>query len=232
MHSLALTPLELEAIKLSLWVSGWAVAASLPFGILTAWMLARLQFPGKALLDSLVHLPLVLPPVVIGYFLLVIFGHRGIVGAWLYNTLGISFAFNWKGAALAAAVMAFPLLVRAVRLSLEGVDRGLEAAARTLGAGPIRVFFTITLPLIIPGIMTGVILAFARSLGEFGATITFVSNIQGETQTLPLALYTLTQVPGGEGGAMRLCIISVGLGMAALIVSEIQSRRLAVRREG
>jgi len=232
MHSLALTPLELEAIKLSLWVSGWAVAASLPFGILTAWMLARLQFPGKALLDSLVHLPLVLPPVVIGYFLLVIFGHRGIAGAWLYNTLGISFAFNWKGAALAAAVMAFPLLVRAVRLSLEGVDRGLEAAARTLGAGPIRVFFTITLPLIIPGIMTGVILAFARSLGEFGATITFVSNIQGETQTLPLALYTLTQVPGGEGGAMRLCIISVGLGMAALIVSEIQSRRLAVRREG
>ena len=232
MQFLTLTPVELEALKLSLWVSCWAVAASLPLGILSAWMLARLQFPGKALLDSLIHLPLVLPPVVIGYFLLVIFGRRGIVGAWLYHTLGITFAFNWKGAALAAAVMAFPLLVRAVRLSLEGVDRGLEAAARTLGAGPIRVFFTITLPLIIPGIMTGVILAFARSLGEFGATITFVSNIQGETQTLPLALYTLTQVPGGEGGAMRLCIISVGLGMAALIISEIQARRLAVKREG
>ena len=232
MQFLTLTPVELEALKLSLWVSCWAVAASLPLGILSAWMLARLQFPGKALLDSLIHLPLVLPPVVIGYFLLVIFGRRGIVGAWLYHTLGITFAFNWKGAALAAAVMAFPLLVRAVRLSLEGVDRGLEAAARTLGAGPIRVFFTITLPLIIPGIMTGVILAFARSLGEFGATITFVSNIQGETQTLPLALYTLTQVPGGEGGAMRLCIISVGLGMAALIVSETQARRLAVKREG
>ena len=232
MQFLTLTPVELEALKLSLWVSCWAVAASLPLGILSAWMLARLQFPGKALLDSLIHLPLVLPPVVIGYFLLVIFGRRGIVGAWLYHTLGITFAFNWKGAALAAAVMAFPLLVRAVRLSLEGVDRGLEAAARTLGAGPIRGFFTITLPLIIPGIMTGVILAFARSLGEFGATITFVSNIQGETQTLPLALYTLTQVPGGEGGAMRLCIISVGLGMAALIISEIQARRLAVKREG
>lgn len=232
MHSLALTPVELEALKLSLWVSCWAVAASLPLGILAAWILARLRFPGKALLDSLIHLPLVLPPVVIGYLLLVVFGRRGVVGAWLYHTFGITFAFNWKGAALAAAVMAFPLLVRAVRLSLEGVDRGLEAAARTLGAGPIRVFFTITLPLMIPGIMAGVILAFARSLGEFGATITFVSNIQGETQTLPLALYTLTQIPGGEAGAMRLCIISVVLGMAALTASEIQARRLAVRREG
>lgn len=232
MHYLALTPVELEAVKLSLWVSCWAVVTSLPLGILTAWILARLQFPGKALLDSLIHLPLVLPPVVIGYLLLVLFGRRGVVGAWLYHTFGITFAFNWKGAALAAAVMAFPLLVRAVRLSLEGVDRGLEAAARTLGAGPIRVFFTITLPLMIPGIMAGVILSFARSLGEFGATITFVSNIQGETRTLPLALYTLTQVPGGEGGAMRLCIISVVLGMVALMASEFQARRLAVRREG
>jgi molybdate transport system permease protein len=232
MPSLTLTPVELEALKLSLWVSCWAVAASLPLGILTAWMLARLRFPGKALLDSIIHLPLVLPPVVIGYVLLVVFGRRGVAGAWLYDTFGITFAFNWKGAALAAAVMAFPLMVRAVRLSLEGIDRGLESAARTLGAGPVRVFFTITLPLIIPGIMAGVILAFARSLGEFGATITFVSNIQGETQTLPLALYTLTQVPGGEGGAMRLCVISVALGMAALIASEIQTRRLAVRREG
>jgi molybdate transport system permease protein len=231
MYFLALTPVELEAVRLSLWVSCWAVAASLPLGILTAWILARLQFPGKALLDSLIHLPLVLPPVVIGYLLLVVFGRKGVVGAWLYHTFGISFAFNWKGAALAAAVMAFPLLVRAVRLSLEGVDRGLEAAARTLGAGPIRVFFTITLPLMTPGIMAGVILSFARSLGEFGATITFVSNIQGETRTLPLALYTLTQVPGGEDGAMRLCIISVLLGMVALMASEFQARRLAVRRE-
>jgi molybdate transport system permease protein len=231
MHLLALTPVELEAVRLSLWVSCWAVAASLPPGILTAWILARLQFPGKALLDSLIHLPLVLPPVVIGYLLLVLFGRKGVVGTWLYHIFGITFAFNWKGAALAAAVMAFPLLVRAVRLSLEGVDRGLEAAARTLGAGPIRVFFTITLPLMIPGIMAGVILSFARSLGEFGATITFVSNIQGETRTLPLALYTLTQVPGGEEGAMRLCIISVVLGMVALMASEFQARRLAVRRE-
>lgn len=232
MHSLTLTPVELEALKLSLWVSCWAVAASLPLGILTAWMLARLRFPGKALVDSIIHLPLVLPPVVIGYVLLVFFGRRGVAGAWLYDIFGVTFAFNWKGAALAAAVMAFPLMVRAVRLSLEGIDRGLESAARTLGAGPVRVFFTITLPLMIPGIMAGVILSFARSLGEFGATITFVSNIQGETQTLPLALYTLTQVPGGEAGAMRLCVISVALGMAALIASEIQTRRLAVRREG
>ncbi len=232
MNLFSLTPLEIEALRLSLWVSFWAVAMSLPAGILTAWVLARLSFPGKALLNSMIHLPLVLPPVVIGYLLLVVFGRRGVVGAWLYHSLGITLAFNWKGAALAAAVMAFPLLVRAVRLSLEEVDRGLEAAARTLGARPLRVFFTITLPLIMPGIVAGTVLAFARSLGEFGATITFVSNIQGQTQTLPLALYTLTQVPNGEHGAMRLCVLSVAIGIVALMASELQAKRFAKRKSG
>ena len=227
-----LTPVELEALKLSLWVSGWAVAVSLPIGILAAWVLARLRFPGKNLLDGLMHLPLVLPPVVIGYLLLVMLGRNGIIGALLNKYFGVVLAFNWKGAALAAAVMAFPLLVRAVRLSLESVDQGLEAAARTLGAGPVRVFFTVTLPLMVPGIITGVILAFARSLGEFGATITFVSNIRGRTQTLPLALYTLTQVPDGETGAMRLCILSMLIAMAALVCSEILARRFAARMKG
>jgi molybdate transport system permease protein len=232
MDVLGLTPVELEAFRLSLWVSGWAVAGSLPVGILLAWILARRRFPGKSLLDGLVHLPLVLPPVAIGYLLLVLLGRRGIIGEWLYETLGITLAFTWKGAALAAAVMAFPLLVRAVRLSFEGVDQKLEHAARTLGAGPVRVFFTVTLPLVTPGIITGLILAFARSLGEFGATITFVSNIRGETQTLPLALYTLTQVPNGELGAMRLCLISVLTSMVALIASELLARRFAVRLRG
>jgi molybdate transport system permease protein len=227
-----LTGVELEALRLSLWISGWAVAASLPLGVLVAWILARRRFPGKHLLDGVVHLPLVLPPVVTGYLLLVLLGKRGVVGAFLYERLGITFAFNWKGAALAAAVMAFPLLVRAVRLSLESVDSGLEQAARTLGAGPLRVFFTVTLPLVVPGIITGVILAFARSLGEFGATITFVSNIQGQTQTMPLALYTLTQMPGGEAGALRLCILSVVIAMTALVFSEILARRFAKRMRG
>jgi molybdate transport system permease protein len=232
MNVLGLTPVELEAFRLSLWVSGWAVAGSLPLGILFAWILARQRFPGKSLVDGLVHLPLVLPPVAIGYLLLVLFGRKGIIGAWLYETLGITVAFTWKGAALAAAVMAFPLLVRAVRLSFEGVDQKLEYAARTLGAGPVRVFFTVTLPLVTPGIITGLILAFARSLGEFGATITFVSNIRGETQTLPLALYTLTQVPDGELGAMRLCLISVLTAMVALVASELLARRFALRLRG
>lgn len=227
-----LTPLEWEALRLSLWISTWAVAASLPLGILLAWVLARLDFPGKSILDGVVHLPLVLPPVVTGYLLLVLFGRRGSLGGLLHDYLGITLAFNWKGAALAAAVMAFPLLVRAVRLSLESVDQGLEAAARTLGAGPRRVFFTVTLPLVIPGIITGLILAFARSLGEFGATITFVSNIQGQTQTLPLALYTLTQMPGGETGAMRLCLISVAIAMVALVLSELLARRFAAHMKG
>jgi molybdate transport system permease protein len=227
-----LTDVEIEALRLSLWVSGWSVALSLPVGILIAWVLARLRFPGKNLLDGLVHLPLVLPPVVTGYLLLVLMGRNGLIGAALYKYLGIVLAFNWKGAVLAAAVMSFPLLVRAVRLSLESVDQGLEAAARTLGAGPLRVFFTVTLPLMVPGIITGLILAFARSLGEFGATITFVSNIRGQTQTLPLALYSLTQVPDGEMGAMRLCILSVLIAMAALLCSEILSRRYAARMRG
>jgi len=227
-----LTGVEIEALCLSLWVSGWAVAVSLPLGILAAWILARLRFPGKHLLDGLIHLPLVLPPVVTGYLLLLLLGRNGILGAVLYKYLGLGLAFNWKGAVLAAAVMSFPLLVRAVRLSLENVDPGLEAAARTLGAGPLRVFFTVTLPLMAPGIITGLILAFARSLGEFGATITFVSNIRGQTQTLPLALYTLTQVPDGEMGAMRLCIISVVIAMAALICSEVLARRFAMRMQG
>ncbi len=221
-----LTPLESEALKLSLWVSAWAVVGSLPSGVFFAWLLSRKSFPGKTLLDGALHLPLVLPPVVTGYLLLVTFGRRGVLGAWLYQNLGFSFAFNWKGAALASAVVAFPLMVRAIRLSIDAVDREIEWAARTMGASPIRVFFTITLPMAAPGILTGMILSFARSLSEFGATITFVSNIPGETRTLPLALYTLTQVPDGEHGAMRLCIISVILAMVALILSNYLSRRV------
>lgn len=232
MEFFSLTPVEREAIHLSLWVSCWAVGGSLPFGILLAWALARLNFPGKTLLDGLIHLPLVLPPVAIGYILLVLLGRRGFLGAWLYDALGITIAFTWKGAAVASGVMAFPLMVRAMRLSIEGVDQGLELAARTLGAGPLRVFFTVTLPLVIPGIITGLILGFARSLGEFGATIAFVSNIRGETQTLPLALYTLTQVPGGEFAAMRLCVIAVVIAMAALVASEFLAKRFADHMRG
>ncbi len=227
-----LTELEIEAIRLSLIVSGWAVAGSLPFGIFFAWVLARLEFPGKVLVDGLIHLPLVLPPVVVGYFLLVMLGRRGVVGEFLWETFGITVAFTWKGAAIASAVIAFPLMVRAIRLSLEGVDRGLEAAARTLGARPLGVFFTVTLPLVAPGVLTGVILAFARSLSEFGATITFVSNIPGETRTLPIALYTFTQIPGGDVAALRLCVISVILAFAALMASEILSRRVQARLKG
>lgn len=227
-----LTDIELQALKLSLWVSGWAVVISLPIGISAAWLLARKRFAGKQLIDGIIHLPLVLPPVVIGYLLLLVMGRNGLIGSLMYDYLGISVAFNWKGAALAAAVMAFPLLVRSVRLSLDSVDQGLEAAARTLGAGPWRVFFTVTLPLMVPGIITGTILAFARSLGEFGATITFVSNIRGQTQTLPLALYTLTQVPDGESGALRLCVLSVVIAMVALICSELLARRFTMRIKG
>lgn len=232
MDHLALTPLEIEALRLSLRVSLVAVVSSLVPGVIVAWLLARKRFPGKSLVDGIVHLPLVLPPVVTGYFLLLLMGKHGIVGGWLYQLTGLVFAFNWKGAALASAVMAFPLLVRAVRLSIENVDRGLEQAARTLGAGPLDVFFTVTLPLILPGILTGVILAFARSLSEFGATITFVSNIPHQTRTLPLALYTLTQIPDGEGGAIRLCVISVVVALVALTASEAMSRRLTRRLRG
>jgi len=224
---LTLSPLEMEAIGLSLKVASMAVLFCLPLGVLTAWVLARCEFTGKSLLNGFVHLPLVVPPVVIGYLLLVTFGRNGVVGGWLWQTFEISIAFTWKGAAVAAGIMAFPLMVRAIRLSIEGVDRGLEDAAKTLGAPAWWVFLTITLPLILPGILTGVILAFARSLGEFGATITFVSNIPGETRTLPLALYSLTQVPDGEAGAMRLVVIAVVLALIALVASEALSRRVA-----
>jgi molybdate transport system permease protein len=232
MELLNFTPLELEALKLSLRVSVLAVAGSLPAGICTAWILSRCRFTGKGLLDGLIHLPLVLPPVVTGYLLLVLLGRKGIIGKPLYDILGITVAFTWKGAAIASAVMAFPLLVRAVRLSIDAIDQGLESAARTLGAGPLRVFLTVSLPLMVPGILTGIILAFARSLGEFGATITFVSNIQGETQTLPLALYSLTQIPDGEAGALRLCIVAVMLALAALLISEGLSKRFSIYIKG
>ncbi|WP_067702465.1 MULTISPECIES: molybdate ABC transporter permease subunit [unclassified Erwinia] len=215
---------EWQAVALSLKVSSVAVLFSLPFGILMAWILVRCRFPGKALLDSLIHLPLVLPPVVVGYLLLIGFGRRGVIGAALYDWFGFTFAFSWRGAALASAVVAFPLMVRAIRLSLEGVDAGLEMAARTLGAGRWRVFFTITLPLTLPGVIAGTVLAFARSLGEFGATITFVSNIPGETRTLPSAMYTLIETPGAEDAAARLCIIAIALALGSLLISEWLAR--------
>lgn len=232
MEALALTELEREALWLSLRVSFWAVAASLPLGIACAWLLARRDFPGKVLVDGLIHMPLVLPPVVTGYILLVTLGRRGVVGQALWEWFGVQIVFTWKAAAIASAVMAFPLMVRAIRLSMEGVDRGLEAAARTLGASPLRVFATVTLPLVAPGVLAGVILAFARSLSEFGATITFASNIPGETRTLPLALYTATQVPGGDAAAFRLCVISAVLAMAALVASEVLARRMQKRLKG
>lgn len=224
-----LSPLETEALLLSLRVAAVATVCALPLGLAAAWLLARTHFPGKAIVDAAIHLPLVLPPVVVGYLLLVLLGRRGVVGGWLYDTFGVSVAFTWKGAALAAAVMAFPLMVRAMRLSLEAVDRGLESAARTLGAGRSRVFLTITLPLMAPGILAGMVLAFARALGEFGATITFVSNIPGETRTLPLALYTLTQTPDGEAAAARLALLTIAIAVAALITSEWMARRLKAR---
>jgi len=197
-----------------------------------AWLLARRNFYGKSLLNGVLHLPLVLPPVAVGYVLLLTLSRNGPVGGWLYDTFGVSVAFTWQGAVVASAVMAFPLMVRAIRLSLETVDRRLEAAARTLGSGPVRIFLTVTLPLIAPGVLTGSILAFARSLGEFGATITFVSNIAGETRTLPLALFTLAQTPGGESGALRLAAISVALAMIALLASEATAGRLRHRLGG
>lgn len=220
---------EWSALHLSLKVSLWAVAWALPLGILVAWLLARGRFPGRTLLDGLVHLPLILPPVVTGYLLLVTFGRRAPVGAFLAEHFGLVFSFRWTGAALAAGVMGFPLMVRAIRLALEAVDRRLEEASSTLGAGPIAVFFTVTLPLTVPGILTGLVLAFARAMGEFGATITFVANIPGETQTLPTAIYTFTQVPGGDAQAMRLTLISVAVSLTALILSEVLARRARIR---
>ena len=219
------SPAELTAIALSLKVAAVAALASLPPGIAVAWLLARRRFPGKALLDALVHLPLVLPPVVVGYALLVVFGSQGTVGGFLEERFGIGFAFRWTGAALACAIMGFPLMVRAIRLSIESVDRRLEQAAATLGASPWRVFATITLPLAWPGIVAGAVLAFAKALGEFGATITFVSNIPGETQTISSAIYGLMQVPGGELGIWRLAAVAVAISLVALLASEWLVRR-------
>jgi molybdate transport system permease protein len=221
------SPDELTAIRLSLWVATWAMVCSLPFGLAAAMVLARGRFWGKSLLNAVVHLPLVLPPVVTGYVLLLLFGRRGPLGRFFEHTIGLVFAFRWTGAALASAVMGFPLMVRAIRLSLDAVDRRLEDAAATLGASAPFVFLTVTLPLILPGIVAGMILSFARSLGEFGATITFVSNIPGETQTLPTAIYVFTQVPGGDLGALRLTLVAVVISMVALFVSEALSRRAA-----
>ena len=225
---LGLNPDETTALLLSLRVATVATLASLPLGLLAAWLLARRRFPGHALLDGLVHLPLILPLVVTGYLLLLAFGRRGWFGAWLAE-IGLVFSFRWTGAALACAVMGFPLMVRAIRLSIEAVDRRLEQAAATLGAPPSLVFLSVTLPLSLPGILAGAVLAFAKAMGEFGATITFVSNIPGETQTLPSAIYTLTQVPGGEAGALRLTLISVAVSMLALVASEALARRVSRR---
>ncbi|MFI5001621.1 MAG: molybdate ABC transporter permease subunit [Reyranellales bacterium] len=224
-----MTPEEWTAVRLSLLVAVTATAASLPFGVAMAYVLARGRFWGKSLLDTVVHLPLILPPVVTGYLLLLSFGRQGPIGAFLAD-FGIVFSFRWTGAALACAIMGFPLMVRAIRLSIEAVDTRLESAAGTLGANPAWVFATITLPLCLPGVIAGAILCFAKSMGEFGATITFVSNIPGETQTLPSAIYTFTQVPGGDAGALRLTLVSVAISMAALLGSELLARRIGARR--
>lgn len=229
-----LTPDEWRAVALSLRVSFWAMAISMPLGILVAYALARWNFWGKQVVNGIVHLPLILPPVVTGYLLLVTFGRKGVVGQVLYDWFGIVLAFRWTGAALAAAVMAFPLMVRAIRLAIEAVDPRLEEAAATLGANKPMVFATVTLPLILPGIIAGAILAFAKAMGEFGATITFVSNIPGQTQTLPSAIYTFLQVPGAEAQAqaMRLVLVAVAIAMAALMLSEWISRAVARRIAG
>ena len=221
-----LTPAEIEALLLSLRISLVAVAGALPFAVLAALALARGRFPGKILLDGLVHLPLVLPPVVMGYLLLVALGTKAPVGAWLLETFGIRFVFSWTGAALAAAIVSFPFQVRAIRQAIEAIDPGLSAAAETLGAGPLDRFVSITLPLALPGIIAGAITAFAASLGEFGAIITFVSNIPGETRTLPLAIYTAIQTPGGEAAAARLAILAIALALAGLMLSEAAARRI------
>ena len=222
---MGLSPAEWEIVALSLKVSAVAILVTLPIAFALAWALARGRFPGRIVLDALVHLPLVLPPVVTGWLLLLAFGTQGPAGRAFEQAFGLTFMFRWTGAALAAAVMALPLMVRAMRLSLEAIDRRLEGAARTLGAGPVRTFFAITLPLTRPGVLAGLVLGFARSIGEFGATITFVSNIPGETRTLPLAIYTALQLPGGEGAATRLAIMSVVLSIAALLASEALARR-------
>ncbi|MBB3065404.1 molybdate ABC transporter permease subunit [Limibacillus halophilus] len=221
-----LTAAETEALLLSLRVAGLAVIMALPFALVTALLLARKEFPGKAIVNGLVHLPLVLPPVVMGYLLLITFGTRAPLGAWLLETLGIRFSFSWTGAVLAAGIITFPFQVRAIRLALEAIDSGLEVAAETLGAGPLDRFTTITLPLALPGVISGAITAFAASLGEFGAIITFVSNIPGETRTLPLAIYTAIQTPGGEVLAARLALVSIALAFGGLLLSEVAAKRV------
>jgi molybdate transport system permease protein len=229
MDWLTLTPEEWTAVHLSLKVATVATLASLPFAIAVATILARSRFWGHGLLNGLVLLPLILPPVVTGYVLLLLFGRKGPIGSFLADTFGIVLSFRWTGAALACAVMAFPLMVRAIRLSIEAVDPKLEQAAGTLGANRTWVFLTVTLPLVAPGIIAGSILGFAKAMGEFGATITFVSNIPGETQTLPSAIYTFTQVPGGDLGALRLTLVSIIVAMGALLVSELMARRASQR---
>ena len=221
-----MTPEEWGILELSLRVGLWCVLISLPPGILLGWLLARAHFPGKILLDSILHLPLVLPPVVTGYALLLLFGRRGVLGALLHDWFGLHLSFSWKAAVLASAVVGFPLMLRSIRLAMENVDVRLERAARTLGAGPIRAFATVTLRLAAPGIVVGALLTFARSLGEFGATITFASNIPGETRTLPLAIYTFLNQPDGENAAARLVIISALVSLGALVASEILTRRM------
>ncbi len=228
----SLTPAEWIAVELSLRVSIVATAVALPFGIAIGWLLARRNFWGKTLLDGLVHLPLVLPPVVTGYLLLISFGRRGPIGAFLYDHFGIVFSFRWTGAALSCGIMGFPLMIRPIRLALEAIDLRLEDAASTLGANGVLVFLTVTLPLALPGIIAGVVLCFARALGEFGATITFVSNSPGETQTISAAIYTLTQVPGGDAAAMRLVVLSIILAFAALFAAEWLGRRATIRFHG
>jgi molybdate transport system permease protein len=229
---LNLTPEDWTAVELSLRIAAVATLAALPFGVAIAYVLARKEFWGKSLLDAVVHLPLVLPPVVTGYLLLITFGRRAPVGAFLADHFGIVFSFRWTGAALACGIMAFPLMVRAIRLSIEAIDRRLEDAASTLGANRLWLFITITLPLALPGIIAGMMLAFARALGEFGATITFVSNIPGETQTISAAIYTLTQVPGGDAAALQLVIVAVVISVAALMASEFFARRAGARLHG
>lgn len=220
-----LTSAEWAVVGLSLKVGGVAMLVTLPIAFAIAWVLARVRFPGRVLVDALVHLPLVVPPVVTGWLLLIAFAPNGPIGGWLQDWFGVSVLFRWTGAAIAAGVMALPLMVRAIRLSIEAVDRRLESAARTLGAGPWRVFWTLTLPLSVPGVLAGAVLGFARSIGEFGATITFVSNVPGQTQTLPLAIYSALQQPGAEAMVWRLSAISVSLSLVALVASELLTRR-------
>ncbi len=225
MHALLSSP-ELDALRLSLEVAARSVVFSLPLAVLVAWILTRARFPGRPIVDAFVHLPLVLPPVAVGYVLLLLFGINGAIGGWLHDHLGVQLAFSTAGAALATAVMTFPLMVRAIRIALENVDPGLEAAARTLGAGPADRFLSITLPLMLPGILAGAVTAFAAGLGEFGAVITFASNIPGVTRTLPLALYTAIQSPGGDAAALRLALLSLILGLLGLLAAEVLARRV------